>query len=295
MSPDSTPPVCLPPLPLEGDVPSILPAGAWDTHMHVIGPKDRYPLAAGRGYTPHVCTAHDYTALMARLGLAHAVLVQPSFYGFDNSALLDALAADPGRFRAVAVTTPEVTDATLRDWHRLGVRGIRFNLRNPGGLGLGDIAGLGDRIHGLGWHIQLQIGLDDLGGLDDLLRRTAVPFVFDHFGFPAVAQGPGGAGFAGLLRAMAGGRVWVKLSGPYRISRQEPGYDDVLPLARALAEARPDRLLWATDWPHTEMWRFMPLDRDLLALVPRWLPTQDLREQVLCRNPASLYDGARAP
>lgn len=289
MASDSIPPVCLPPLPLEGDVPVSIPAGAWDTHVHVIGLPDRYPLAASRSYTPHVCLADDYRRLMKHLGLAHAVLVQPSFYGFDNSALLDTLAADPGRFRGVVVAAPDVDDAILRDWRRLGVRGIRVNLRNPGGLSLADIAAFGDRIHALGWHIQLQIDLDALGDLDDLLRRTRVPFVLDHFGFPDVGQGVQGAGFNRLLRAVEGGRLWVKLSGPYRVSRQETEYPDLLPFARALTTARPDRLLWASDWPHTEMWRFMPRDLDLIAMLPQWFGTQDLLRQVMCLNPATLY------
>lgn len=292
MASHSTPPACLPSVPLEAGEPVAIPAGAWDTHMHVIGGFDRYALMDGRGYTPHVRTVEDYRPVMDGLGLARAVLVQPSFYGFDNSAMLDTMRADPVRFRGVAVVPPDAADHTLHEMDRLGVRGIRINLRNPGGLALADITRLARRVEGMGWHIQLQVSLDALGNLDDLLDQTDLPFVLDHFGFVDVARGAEAPGFTGLLRAMARGRIWVKLSGPYRISRQEPGYTDLLPFVHALTGTRPDRLLWATDWPHTEMWRFMPQDRDLAALLPRWLPTQALLQQVLCHNPAALYDRA---
>lgn len=283
-------PLCLPPRPV-GPMPAVrpLPPGTCDTHMHVFGPATRYPLVHGRNYTPHPVGLDDYLPVMAALGIDRAVLVQPSVYGTDNSALLDALARMPERLRAVAVVPPEIADADLMALHAAGVRGIRVNRRNPGGLALEDVAGLARRIAPLGWHIQLQIELARGPDLAGLARQCPVPLVIDHFGLidprSPLASGP----FADLLRLMEGGAFWLKLSAPYRISNAGCPYADLLPFVAALVAHRPDRLLWATDWPHSEMWSDIPDDIALAAALGLPQLPAAVRRQILIDNPAGLY------
>ena len=283
-------PLCLPPRPV-GPPPAVrpLPPGTCDTHMHVFGPAERYPLAAGRNYTPQPVGLDDYLPVMETLGIDRAVLVQPSVYGTDNSALLEALARMPERLRAVVVVPPDVPDTELVALHEAGVRGIRVNRRNPGGLALEDIGTLARRIAPLGWHIQLQIELARGPDLASLARHCPVPLVIDHFGLLdprwPVAPGP----FADLLRLMEGGAFWLKLSAPYRISAAGCPYADLMPFVSALTTHRPDRLLWASDWPHSEMWSDIPDDIELAgALGLPQLPAA-VRRQILIDNPASLY------
>lgn len=283
-------PLCLPPRPV-GAPPAVrpLPPGTCDTHMHVFGPAERYPLVPGRNYTPQPVGLDDYLPVMAALGIDRAVLVQPSVYGTDNRALIDALARMPEAFRAVAVVPPDIADSDLIALHAAGVRGIRVNRRNPGGLALEDVGRLAGRIAPLGWHIQLQIELARAPDLAGLARQCPVPLVIDHFGLLdprwPLASGP----FAELLRLMEGGAVFVKLSAPYRISTDGPPYGALIPFVEALAARRPDRLLWATDWPHSEMWSDIPDDLALAgALGLPQLPAQ-VRRQILVDNPASLY------
>lgn len=288
-------PLCLPPRPLRphtGERP--LPEGTCDTHMHVFGPADRHPLANGRSYTPHLLTLDDYRPVMTTLRIDRAVLVQPSVYGMDNSALLDALRQMPERLRGVVVVPPDISEPDLLALHAAGVRGVRVNRRNPGGLSLEDVEGLARRIAPHGWHIQLQVELGKAPDLAGLAARCPVPLVIDHFGFLDPRAGPGDATFSGLLRLLEGGTVWLKLSAPYRLGAGVHPYPDLQPVVATLFAHRPDRLLWATDWPHTELWSHMPDELELIeALSFREMPAH-LRTQVLVDNPAHLYGFAPA-
>jgi predicted TIM-barrel fold metal-dependent hydrolase len=266
-----------------------LPEGTCDTHIHVFGPPGRYPLSAKRDYTPVAASLADYVSVMDAYGIARAVLVQPSVYGIDNTLVLETLALDPDRLRAVVVIPPDLADAELRDLDRAGVRGVRINRRNQGGLPLSAIDALARRIAGFGWHIQLH---DDVGETTELVtwaERLAVPLVIDHFGLASPAA-PDNPATLHLLRLVERG-CYVKLSAPYRILPANSAPTTFRSLVERLAAIRPDRLLWGTDWPHVAYWQAMPDDGELAALTEDWLPAPALRRQVLVANPARLYWG----
>jgi 2-pyrone-4,6-dicarboxylate lactonase len=283
---------CLPPHPSPRAVDFELPPGAWDTHVHAIGATERFPLAANRSYTPAQAPIEAYLALMDTLGIARAVLVQPSIYGTDNGAMVDALTRHPDRFRGVAVVDRSVDDATLDALHHAGVRGVRANLLNPGGISLADAEALAPRLAERGWHLQLQI---DVSAFDafDLLARLPLRVVIDHFGYMPMGKGPGEPGFRRLLERVADGACYVKLSAAYRLTAwQRDGFGAVGALAEALVDANVHRLLWGSDWPHTDVRIDMPDDGDLLNLLAAWLPDAALRRTVLVDNPQSLYDAS---
>ncbi len=263
------------------------PEGTCDTHIHVIGPVDRYPLDARRGYTPQPCSLADYRAVMAACGIARAVLVQPSVYGTDNSQLLDALREGGDAFRGVVVPPSDISDAALEEMHSLGVRGLRLNLVNPEVVARPEIIALCARVASFGWHLQVQIlwGEAAEARLLQIADEVSLPLVIDHMGRPPRPSAP-----LALLRLLGRGRAWVKLSAPYRISAEAaPAHADLLPLVQALVEANPDQLLWASDWPHTERFSRTPHDADLVDLLPQWLPSEALRRRVCVDNPARLY------
>ena len=280
-------PTCAPPQSPARRPRVALPAGSCDTHVHVIGPPDRYPLDARRNYTPVACSLARYREVMAACGIARAVLVQPSVYGTDNRQLLDALREGGAAFRGVAVPAAEVGDDQLDEMHALGVRGIRLNLVNPQVVGLGEVAALCARVAERDWHLQVQILWGDAAQatLASIAAQVSLPLVIDHMGRPPSMQAP-----RALLELLGSGRAWVKLSAPYRVSSSgEPPYDDVLPLVHALVAANPDQLLWASDWPHTERFTPTPHDADLVDLLPAWLGSDDLIQRVCVANPARLY------
>jgi 2-pyrone-4,6-dicarboxylate lactonase len=271
----------------------VLPNLACDTHAHVCGPESRYPYWPGRVYTPPDALPAQYGHLLQVLGVQRAVLVQPSVYGTDNTAMLDALAADPVHLRAVAVVEPDIGDKELERLHALGVRGVRCNIvdikEGKGRLPMGMLNALAAKVRPFGWHIEFLMHVDEFPDLDKMLDGFPVDVVFGHLGYMKTALGLQSPGFQALLRLLESGRAWVKLTGPYRISGQSLPYPDVVPFAHALVEGAPERIVWGTDWPHVMVKGAMPNDGDLCDLLADWIPDEDARRQVLAHNPAKLY------
>jgi predicted TIM-barrel fold metal-dependent hydrolase len=273
-----------------------LPAGACDCHAHICGPAAAYPYDAERIYTPPDATIETYRHLLAVLGVTRAVLIQPSVYGTDNRAMLAALqAAGPG-FRGVAVVEPDISARDVEALHRDGIRGVRLNLvdrregRNAVPVEL--VRALADRIAPFGWHIEFLVNLDEAPNFAGAVADLTVPIVLGHLGYPRAGardwiKAPA---FAGLLSLLAGGRCWVKLTGPYRISSAaDLPYSDVDAAAARLAQAAAGRLIWGSDWPHVMMKKPMPNDGALCDLLARWIPDAATRQRILVENPTELY------
>jgi predicted TIM-barrel fold metal-dependent hydrolase len=287
-APDAAPD-CAPPQRIVRAPRERLPVGTCDCHLHVFGDRARYSLDPRRSYTPHVATFDEHRAVMAACGIERAVLVQPSVYGTDNACLLDALhdaASEGDAYRGVVVPDAAASDDELLAMDALGVRGIRLNVVNPQVLAIDDGIALCKRMHSRGWHLQvhLMVARDGATTLARLADRVDGPIVVDHFGRPQA----GAALPQLLLDLVASGRVWVKLSAAYRIARPGRAHDDMRPLVDALVAANPARLLWGSDWPHTEL-EATPHDADLVDLLVATLPDAATLHRVCVDNPASLY------
>jgi D-galactarolactone isomerase len=266
------------------------PAGACDTHIHIYGPRDRYPLAPSCARIPPDGPLPAYRAVMQRLGLDRVVIVQPSAYGADNRATLDAMAALGDRARGVAVVEQTVDDGELARMTDAGIRGIRFFMFPGGVLSWDALEPMAARVHDFGWHVQLQLDGRGLHNREDLLRRLPGNLVIDHTGKFLEPVGVEHPGFRSLLRLLDGGRCWIKLSAPYETSRDgPPAYRDVGVLARALIEAAPERMLWASNWPHPGTEAAPPDDAVLLELLIDWAGDAATRRKILVDNPARLY------
>ncbi len=280
---------CLPPLDVEPRPSWRAPALSCDCHFHIFGPYGRFPLDAGRHYEPAEALIPHYLRVADALGIGRMVIVQPSVYGTDNECSLDAAARfGLDRARVVAVVDDQVDAAALRALHERGVRGVRFNAVSGNGTPLDALEGLAARIAPLGWHLQLYAEGHQLPDLAPRLAKLPVEVVVDHMGGVRTADGVHGDGFQALLRLLDSGRAWVKLCG-YRISSAGPPFADVVPFARALLDAAPDRCVWGTDWPHPSLADWMPEDGALLDLLGEWAPGEAERRRVLVDNPARLY------
>jgi predicted TIM-barrel fold metal-dependent hydrolase len=267
------------------------PPGACDTHAHILGPYDRFPLNEDRGYTAPESPLADFLVVMDTLGLERAVIVHPSTYGTMLGVTEDAIVGMEGRARGVAVVEPDVTDRELERLNEIGFRGARFTTMLRGGSAVANIAPLAERIRPLGWHVQLFIdGPNQLEGLIPMIGDLPVDVVVDHMGHFAPSDGIDHAGFQALLDLVRGGRCWVKLSGACRMTKVGPPYDDMTPFAQALIEARPDRMVWATDWPHVALWDLpMPDDAITLDWALSWGVDEATMRAILVDNPAELY------
>jgi 2-pyrone-4,6-dicarboxylate lactonase len=276
-----------------------LPSGAWDTHAHIFGPADRFPFADGRGYTPPEAPVERYLALLDHLGFARGVIVQGNAHGYDNRVVLDALTRHPDRLRGVAITDTRVAPPVLSEWHRLGMRGLRFHLFSaagkPGyvrGVGLDVFAVFRPMMRELNWVMQVWCDWRLLPDVAPTLRAVAteMPVVIDHMLNIPAERGIADPSFQALLRLVGDGHVHAKLSGAYRVSARLPDYPDAEPFHAALLAANPERLIWGTDWPHPQIdAAAMPDDGHLVDLFHRWTPDVGHRRLILVDTPARLF------
>lgn len=270
------------------------PAGACDVHAHVCGTPARYPLIPNRLYTPPIAAPADYRHMLDALGLERGVLVQPSIYGTDNRAMLDALGTDPKRLRGVAVVPFDISASEIETLHAAGVRGVRANIVDlqdgQGVLPLDALRALAERIRPFGWHVEFLMHVDEFPDLDRQLARFPVDVVFGHLGYVSANKGIGTAGFAAMLRLLQDGKAWVKLTAPYRLTLAAMPYRDTDSSAQALVDAAPDRLLWGSDWPHVFIKTAMPNDGELFDVFAHWVQDAAIRRRILVDHPAKLYD-----
>lgn len=260
-----------------------LPSGTCDTHVHFYDAT--YPAAPTTVLRPPDATPAEYRDLQAALGMQRLVVVQPTTYGLDNRCQLAAMAAFGESARGVMVVDADIDASELTRLTELGVRGARFHMLAGGAVGWDALDHVAERIGSLGWHIQLQINGLELDDRLDRLRRLPVDLVVDHIGRFMPPGGVDHPGFEALLTLLDEGRTWIKLSAPYESS---PDHDAVLPLVDELVRNHPDRLVWATNWPHPGQ-ATPPSPSRLAELCHRWLPTDALRRQVLVDNPIALY------
>jgi 2-pyrone-4,6-dicarboxylate lactonase len=271
------------------------PRGSWDCHAHVFGPAAHFPFAANRSYTPEDCPAAEYLPLLDTLGFDHGVVVQGGAHGTDNRAMLAALALAPQRLRGVAVLPPGQSPANLAALHRAGVRGLRMSTVVGGGVGMEAIAALDAEIHALGWHLMLHFGkAEQLVDVEAALTAARSPFILDHMARITGAEGLASAPFAALRRLLDTDRCWIKLASLYRLSSEPWPHRDMLPMIHAVVEARPDRILWGSNWPHPIHHGAMPNDADLVDLIPLWVPDPAQQRAMLVDNPRALYAGRDA-
>ncbi len=276
--------------------------GACDSHVHVVGDHAIYPWVASRAYTAPPAPVEALRAVAEPAGVGRFVIVQPSFYGTDNRATLDALDALGPAGRGVAVVDPDVDDATLQDMDARGVRGLRINLYSvmaepaaPLEARFGPVRDVARR---MGWHVQVIAPARALVGAAAMLAEAGVSVVIDHYGLPGTHDPASEIGrhLVGLARQP---NVWFKLSAPSRISLDPLEVEPPAAWVHALLEAAPDRTVWGSDWPHTPFhatvaghapaldWRPIPY----AALVERFraaLPA-GAEQAVMAGNPARLY------
>jgi predicted TIM-barrel fold metal-dependent hydrolase len=267
-----------------------LPPGACDSHVHVFEPEDRYPHVDRPHYTLPDGPLAKLDRMADFLGLANYVIVQSSFYGTDNRCLLDALDAAGTRARGVAMVDETVSDAQLQDMHRRGVRALRLDLFLRASLPTPQIVQYiqrsARRVQSLGWHLQFYTPGKVVRDLIPCLADIDADFVIDHMGYMLESDGLTRQDFDRLLAALQKGRGWMKLSGPYRLAK-DGNYDRLRPLARAIVQDIPDRVIWGSDWPHIP-----DGGRDtgaLLNLLAHWIPEADARRRILSDNPARLF------
>ena len=195
--------------------------------------------------------------------------------------------------RGVCAIKMDASEASLQELHDQGIRGVRLNLDNKGGmpLELTEISKLEDKIKGFGWHLEYLFPGKDIVELEPVLSNASVPVSIGHFAYQPATAGINADGFKTLLRLVKDGNTWIKISGANRVSETDlPPYDDVLPMARALVEANPDNVMWGTDWPHPNKYEVNPNDGDLVNWFGEWITDDAMRKRIMVDNSEAFYD-----
>ena len=266
----------------------VVPKGACDTHTHFYS--SRFPTAPTALMTPPDAWVAEYRMVQQRLGTERVVMVQPTTYGLDNRCQLEAARAFGDNARCVIVADTTMTDVEMEDFNRQGVRGVRFHMLPGGAVGWEILPEMAAMVANFGWHVQLQMNGRDLPEKAAMLKRLPGKLVVDHVGRFMDPVAVDDAAFKVLMDLVSAGRCWVKLSAPYESSRSgPPHWRDVRPLARKLVEAVPERMLWASNWPHPGQ-ENPPDETDLLDLLLDWVDNEVVRERILVDNPSELYD-----
>jgi predicted TIM-barrel fold metal-dependent hydrolase len=277
------------------------PAGC-DCHFHVFGPAGRCPHnQADLRYAPPVAPVEDFLALAKKLGIERFVFVQPSAYGRDNRCMLDAMRETGTNCRGIVDIDENAPDAELERLDALGVRGVRLNLSpiKPFEAGfapklLPRIERLAGRCAEIGWQLDFLTPGWLTAELMPTLAKLKLDFTLAHFGMFLAKDGVRQPGFQQLLELLRRGErhCWVKLTGAYRMSVAE-GFADVAPMARALIEAAPDRVIWGSDYPHLSFAEKVG-SIELWNLLGKWAPDEAIRRKILVDNPQRLFK-FRAP
>jgi D-galactarolactone isomerase len=276
--------------PLSGRAPKLkAPKGTCDTHIHFYD--SSYPTLAGTPLPADASTA-DYKQVMQWLGIERAVVVQANAYGDDNRCTMKAVAQLGNCARAVVVVKPGVSDDEMVRLTTAGARGIRFMALHGGTLSWPQMDEMSARAHEFGWHSLVQLNGRDLPQHEAQISRLPGRFIIDHVGKFIDPVPPDHDSFKSLLRLLDTGRCYVKLAAAYEFSKTgAPHFEDVATLAKILIRHAPDRIIWASNWPHSQAKIYgYPDDANNLDLLLDWAPDEAIHHKILVTNPLDLYD-----
>lgn len=268
-----------------------LPPLACDSQFHVFGPSEKYPVRPGAAYEMPSATVARAMHMHRTLGLQRGVIVQPTTYGADHSATLDGIASAGPNYRgcANAAVFESADDAMLEKLHAGGIRGARFSRQSLGiALTADAFRRAIDRIRALGWYAKVQP--EPTGFAEQAAQYEAldIPVLIDHMGRANPAAGRDDPSLKKVVELLKRGNFWVMLSLGEKISKAGPPWDDVISLMRALIDAAPDRVVWASDWPHPVSTSQPPNEADLVELLYR-ATDEGERQKILVDNPARLF------
>ncbi|RZS81287.1 amidohydrolase family protein [Pigmentiphaga kullae] len=267
-----------------------VPPGSCDCHAHIFGPRDRFPFSPERSYTPEDCSADQYRDMLATLGFDRGVLVQGGAHGTDNAAMLDAMERLGPRIKGIAVLPPGTPLRQREALHARGVRGFRMSTVVSGGVGFDQLEALAAEAGEMGWHLLLHFHRsEELVAVADRLRGLRCHYVLDHLARIRADEGLDSPAFSTVMSLLDTDRCWIKLASLYRLSSQPYPHADMLPMIHRVVAARPDRMIWGSNWPHPIHTGPMPNDGDLVDLIPLWVPDAADRQRMLVDNPQALY------
>lgn len=271
----------------------VAPPGSWDTHFHVYGPPHLFPYSEKRRYTPPAAPVEHWMKIAAAIGIDRGVMVQPSVHGTDTAVTLNAVATSDGRLRGIIRADSSLRDGDVRRLHSGGVRGVRFPFakRVRGTFDVEEFRRNVARVEPMGWIVEFQIDGDMLEEHVDLIANVPLPTILDRFAGVPPEGGVDQPAFRTLLDLVSRPNIWIKMHGADRHMRDGARYEHLVAMNRALIARAADRIIWGTDWPHSEIFEpnQTPDDAALLDMLLDFAPDPGVREKILRDNPQRLF------
>ncbi|MGI9380778.1 MAG: amidohydrolase family protein [Methyloligellaceae bacterium] len=287
------------------DRPPLLPALSCDCHIHILGPEAHYKFSEERQYTPMEALVPDAVNMLSGLGCTRAVIVQPSVYGTNNSCTFNAIEQLPISARAVIVIPADILPGKLQILHEKGARGIRFNGTHWSADNLENqfsaYSKLFESMKGFKWHVECYIGAQTHSVLPRLVEKSQLDLVLDHFGGPMGRDESIENRMSALDQLINTGRIWIKISGYYRLKAGEKDPHTYSLLMEHLITHHAHRLIWGSDWPHTPDRQdrpqtintrlpFQAIDTyGSLALLLQHIGDQNAVDRIFVKNPEEIY------
>lgn len=264
-----------------------------DCHAHVVD-QLRFPYSPGQGYRPRTDEQGPklgYREVLQENGISHAILVQPSCYGFDNRAMLDAIASSDGRWKGIAVVRDNAGVALLAQLASQGVVGARLNLGtfDPNFFDRPTARTWMGRMRDQAWLVQVYARSTQWVRIVPAVLDSGVTVIVDHFGHPDVGQPVDQPGFEAVLELGRRGAAYLKLAAPFRSSGEAWPHHDLAPFVRAAIEAfGVERCVFGSDWPFVNA-KVNQSYAAQLAWLANEVPDAVARHKILVDNPVALY------
>lgn len=270
-----------------------MPAASCDCHIHVLGPYAKYPQASERAYSAPEAPLPDMLKLLRTMGLQRVVIAHVSAHGIDFRVTMDAIRAMGRDARGTIMLLPSMTDNDIARFHEGGIRGVRLSHAFGYDVTETTLNDAARRIAPYGWHIAIwPSGFEELQLIARVAQTLPVPIVLDHMAGHCwdIGRDVHQEGFSDLLKLLASGRAWLKISAMYRVSAGNYPWPELIPFGERLIAEVPERLLWASDWPHVGIYGSnMPQSHELLDWLPRIGCDAAKLDLILRDNPAELY------
>ncbi len=266
-----------------------LPPRSCDCHVHIAGDPRLYPTGGVGPAPPADATLDSLLALHDAAGIERGVIVQPGYYRRDHRLLIAAIANRPS-YRGIALIGDSITDREIRTMHEAGVRGARFVFwkRMEQAPSPAEFRRSVARIADYGWHVKIHAVGEEWIELRPLFDEIRIPAVIEHMANIDLGLGVDQPGFRFMAEMLGRENWWVLVSNGHRRSALASGWEDVVPIARRIVEMAPERTIWASDWPHLGYTRRLPAYSELVDLLYRFAPEEELRRKILVDNPARL-------
>lgn len=265
-----------------------------DTHAHVFSTQD-HSIETARYAPDYDATVQSFISHLDQHSFTHGILVQPSFLGTNNQAMLNAIQQYPDRLKGIAVIQPSTTFDELLQLKEQGIVGVRLNLfgLNPPALKTPEWQKFLQNVESLNWQVELHAPPKCLVQLLPQLSEYTFEVVIDHFGRVDPVRGINDPDYLKFLSFLNVKQHWIKVSGFYRLGATPNSINTAQHAYNILKEKGfLHKLIWGSDWPHTQHESLITYE-DAIHAFKQIVVDEKEQSLILNQNPTELFGFSR--